>query len=361
VKVRRSTSALLALSLLGALAGCSDGPREQARSGAPDIATLTVATGGETGGVAWDGVVQAVEQAVLSAQTGGRITALHTDVDQRVSAGAVLLRISSQEQAAAAQMARAQVSSAEAQQADAKNRYERASNLIDRQLISRDDFDRVKAASDAAAAAVDAARGQLVQAEQQLAYTTVRAPYAATVALRSVELGETVSPGQPLFTLYAPGALRLEVQVPQSDAEAIRAQPAATVTLADGREVAAARVVVFPSADPQAHSNAVRVMLPALQPQPRPGQTAKVRFAAAAGPPGLWLPASTIISRGELSGAYIVSDQGVVLRQLRLGSRMADRIEVLSGLTAGERVATDPVAALAWLRSHQQSSGNPND
>lgn len=357
----RSTSAVLALSMLATLAGCGGGPGEAPKTVAPDVATLTVAPGGEAGGLAWDGVVQAVEQAVLSAQTGGRITALNSDVDQRVAAGAVLLRITSQEQAAAAQMARAQVKSAEAQHADAKNRFDRASNLIGRQLISRDDFDRVKAASDAAAAAVDAARAQLAQAEQQLAYTTVRAPYAATVASRSVELGETVSPGQPLFTLYAPGALRLEVQVPQSDVEAIRAKPAASVTLADGREVVAARVVVFPSADPQAHSNAVRVMLPALSPQPRPGQTAKVRFAAAAGPAGLWLPATAITTRGELAGAYVVNEQGIVLRQLRLGSRMTDRIEVLAGLAAGERVATDPVAALAWLRSHQQPAGITHD
>jgi hypothetical protein len=102
-------------------------------------------------------------------------------------------------------------------------------------------------------------------------------------------------------------------------------------------------------------------MLPALSPQPRPGQTAKVRFAAAAGLPGQWLPAGAVVIRGELSGAYVVNEQGIVLRQLRLGTRMADRIEVLSGLTTGERVATDPVAALAWLRSHQLGAGKSND
>lgn len=357
----RSLRSLLALPLLATFVACGGKPTDAAPPAAPDVATLTVAAGSEAGGVAWDGVVQAVEQAVLSAQTGGRVTVLNADVDQRVAAGAVLLRITSEEQAAAVQMARAQLKSAEAQQADARNRFDRASDLIGRQLISRDDFDRVKAANDAAGAAVDAARAQLAQAEQQLAYTTVRAPYSATVASRSVELGETVAPGRPLFTLYSPGAQRLEVQVPQSDAEAIRAKPAATVTLADGREVAAAKVIVFPSADPQAHSNAVRVMLPTLTPQPRPGQTAKVRFAAAAGPAGIWLPASAVTSRGELAGAYVVNPEGIVLRQLRLGGRQGDRIEVLAGLAAGEQVATDPVAALAWLRAHQQATAANHD
>ena len=355
MKAIRHANALVMASLLSGLAACGGSPTGSVKPAATDIATLTVAAGAASGGVAWDGVVQAVEQAVLSAQTAGRVTALTADVDQHVAAGAVLLRITSEEQAAAVQMARAQVQSAEAQQVDAKNRFGRASELIGRQLISKDDFDRVKSANDATAAAVEAARAQLAQAQQQLAYTSVRAPYAATVASRSVELGETVAPGQPLFTLYAPGALRIEVQVPQSDAQAIRAKPAAAVTLADGREVTGARVIVFPSADPQAHSNAVRVMLPSLSPQPQPGQTAKVRFAAASGPAGTWLPASVVINRGELSGAYVVSAEGVVLRQLRLGNRRADRIEVLAGLDPGERVAVDPVAALAWLRARQSA------
>jgi RND family efflux transporter MFP subunit len=313
------------------------------------------------GGVAWDGVVQAVDQAVLSAQTSGRVTSLHADVDQRVAAGAVLLRITSQEQGAALQMARAQLQAAEAQRDDARNRFARASELVKRQLISRDDFDRVKAASDAAAAAVEGARGLLVQAEQQMAYTSVHAPYAAIIAARTVEAGELVVAGQPLFTLYAPGALRLEVQVAQSDAEAIRAKPAARVTLADGREVDAAKVIVFPSADPQAHSNSVRVLLPALKPAPRPGQTAKVRFAAAAGGTGIWLPDDAVVSRGELTGAYVAGEQGLVLRQLRLGRRQDGRMQVLAGLAVGERVAVDPVAALQWMRAHHGETDSPHE
>jgi hypothetical protein len=68
-----------------------------------------------------------------------------------------------------------------------------------------------------------------------------------------------------------------------------------------------------------------------------------------------------VISRGELSGAYVVDAEGVVLRQMRLGNSRADRIEVLSGLAPGERVATDPVAALAWLRARQSGVENAHD
>ena len=353
MKLWSATARVGLVLVLLAVAACGGSPVSAMKPTPPDLATITVATGDDAGGVAWDGVVQAVEQSVLSAQTTGRVIALGADVDQHVAAGTVLLRITNTEQSAAVQMAQAQLQSAQAQLIDARNRFERASTLVERQLISRDDFDRVKSAFDSTSAAVQAAHGQLAEARQQSDYTTVRAPYAGTVSARSVELGETVAPGQPLFTLYAPGALRLEVQVPQAIAEAIRSRPQATVALADGREVQVAKVIVFPSADSLAHSNAVRVLLPTMSPAPRPGQTAKVRFAGSTGGDQMWLPASAVVIRGELTGAYVVRDDGVVLRQLRLGRVQGGSVEVLAGLASGERVAADPVAALHWLRQRQ--------
>jgi hypothetical protein len=146
------------------------------------------------------------------------------------------------------------------------------------------------------------------------------------------------------------------VLVPQADAERIRGNPAAQVQLPDGRGFAAAKVIVFPSADPLAHSTAVRVMLPALDPAPHPGQTAKVIFAAAAGPATLWLPASAVVRRGELSAAYVVGADGIVMRQLRIGRVRGDALEVLAGVAPGEQVAADPQAALAALRQARQGA-----
>jgi len=353
------TALLTSLALL--LAACGSKPEPAADPAPPALETLVAATSGGTGGLQWDGVVQAVEQATLSAQTSGRVAELAADVDVRVARAALLLRLTSVDQRAAADAARAQLRAAEAQLADAASRFQRASELVGRQLLSRDEFDRVQATHNAAIASRDAAAAQLAQAEQQLAYTEVRAPYAGVVAARYVELGETVAAGQPLVTLYAPGQLRLEVQVPQGDADTLRREAAATVTLPDGREVAAAKVIVYPSADPQAHSTTVRVMLPGLTDPPRPGQTAKVRFAGTSGPAGIWLPAGAVVQRGELSACYVVDAGGIVLRQLRLGSRGAERVEVVAGLKPGERIALDPVAALQALRERQGGESTPRE
>lgn len=342
-----------AMALAGLLAACSKTAPVPVAATLPTLQTVSTTVGGEGESVAWDGVVQAVDQAVLSAQTSGRVVTVGTDVDKRVAAGAELVRLTSAEQSAAVDRAQAQLRATDAQLVDAASRFRRASDLVDRQLIARDDFDRVKAAHDSASAARDAASAQLAEARQQMGYTVVHAPYAGVVAVRHVEPGETVSPGQPLITLYAPGRLRVEVEVPQRDAEAIRAHPQARITLPGGEQVNAAGVVVFPSADPAAHSNAVRVLLPAGVASPRPGQTVKVRFAAARSASGIWLPESALAVRGELTGVYVVSPESVVLRQVRTGRRESGRVQILAGLDAGEAVAADPVAALQSLRALQ--------
>jgi RND family efflux transporter MFP subunit len=331
------------------LAACGHERPATVAAAMPSLQTLVVASGGGAGGMYWDGVVQAVGQSLLSAQASGRVTALPVDVDQHVAAGTVLLRLTDEEQRSGVEAARAQLRSAEAQLADAAARFQRASELVGRQVIARDDFDRIRAVRDSASAARDAAAAQLAQAEQLLGYTTVRAPYDGIIAARHVEPGETVAPGQPLFNVYAPGQLRIEALVPQADAQSLRGKPA-MVVLPDGREVQAASVIVYPAADPAAHSTTVRVLLPKLDAAPRPGQTARVRFAGKAAQ-GIWLPESAITVRGELSGAYVVDAQGIALRQLRLGTRAGGRVEVIAGLAAGERVASDPVAALQALQS----------
>ena len=350
------------------LAACADAPAPVATPALPkDFATFTVEAGGAIPGRGWEGVVESVRRADLAAQTAGRVTAVNVDVDDRVAAGQVLLRISAVEQQAGANTARAQLRAAEAAAAEAEQTWRRYAALGGGQYVSRQQVDQARAARDAAAAARDAARAQVAQAAQQAAYTVVRAPFAGIVAAREVEPGETVAPGQPLMRVYAPRELRIEVLVPQSRAEAIRRDPRARVLLPGGREVVPAEVVVFPAADPASHSVNVRVRLPDLDPPPAPGTTAKVVFDADVGTADggtampLRIPASAVAQRGELSGVYVQQDGRIVLRQLRLGAHAGDSVEVISGLRPGDRVVRDPVAAVQALAARRKAAEGAHD
>lgn len=340
------------------LSACGGQPTTDQLPPLPKLQTLTVAAGSPVDARAWDGVVEAVHQATVSAQTSGRVTMVEADVDDRVKAGAVLLRLTAVEQQAGADTARAQLRAAQAAAAEAEQNYKRFAALAPSQYVSRAQIDQARAARDSAVAAVAAARAQLAQAGQQTSYTVVRAPYAGVVSRRDVEPGETVAPGQPLMTVYAPGALRIEVQVPQSVADAIRNSGRARVELADGRSVDAAQVIVFPAADPETHSVAVRIGLPDLSPAPAPGTTARIIFPLsgdAAGQRIVQIPANVLVQRGEVNGVYVLADGTLRLRQLRLGRSADGKIEVLAGLKQGEKIAADPVAAVQALAAQREA------
>lgn len=349
---------ILATGVLLILAACGSDPAVPVLPPLPKLATITVRVGGADHGRAWDGVVEAVQRADLSAQTAGRVVAVDADVNDHVAEGAVLLRLTAVEQQAGANVARAQLRAADAAAAEAEATFARYAPLAARQLVSRLQLDQVRATRDSAVAARDAARAQLAQAGQQADYTVVRAPFAGLVSARRVEPGESIAPGQALMSIYAPGALRIQVQVPQSDADAIRVLNRARVVLADGRSVEVDEVIVFPSADPTTHSVSVRVVLPTLEDPPQPGATAKVVFAISGGASVLQIPRSALVQRGEISGVYVLAGNQLSLRQLRLGQRVGDQVEVLAGLKGGETITADPVAALQALIAQRKAAGN---
>lgn len=363
----RNLRSLLLPALL-VLAACGTESSTQVPALPADLATFTVAAGQALPGRGWDGVVEAVRNAELAAQTAGRVSMIAVDVNDHVKAGDVLLRITAVEQDAGANAARAQLRAAEASAEEAEKNYQRFMALLDAQYVSKAQIDQARAGRDSAVAARNAAAAMVAQAAQQAAYTVVRAPYSGIVSNRHVELGETVAQGRALMAVYAPDALRIEVAVPQTRADAIRRDPRAQVQLANGQSVDATEVIVFPAADALTHSVNVRVHLPKLDTPLAPGTTAKVIFPADGEPTaekeaigGVSIPASSIVQRGELTGVYVVQDGRLLLRQLRLGARHAEQVEVITGLKAGDVVASDPVAAMQAIVAQRQAAEGGRD
>lgn len=347
-------AALLALSL--AACGSSE-PLSPPQAVTPPIELFEAQLQPAARERVWDGVVEAVNAATLSAQTGGRVLELPFDVNDYVRAGEVVVRFTDVEQQSGQRQAQAALSAARAAADEAAAEFRRISEVYERRLVSRAQFDQASARRDATRAQLEAAQAAVKAASEQVDYTVVRAPYSGIVTQRFVEVGETVGPGQPLISGLSLDRLRLAVQVPQSDVQAIRENGRAALVLADGRRIEAERVTVFPYADPATHSFSVRVELPEAETGLAPGMAAKVAFVVGESS-RLLLPRSSLVRRGEVAGAYVLGPTGLVLRQLRLGHAAGEQVEVLAGLAAGERVALDPVAAGLWLEQQRRGGGN---
>ncbi|WP_297801206.1 efflux RND transporter periplasmic adaptor subunit [Arenimonas sp. GDDSR-1] len=344
--------------LCTALASCSSETGLPPAMDLRSMEAIAPQTGNAGTGSSWDGVVEAVQQADLTAQTAGRVSAVLVDVNDRVSAGQVLLRLSGVEQRAGAEAARAQAAAARAQAVEAETSYRRYAGLAKQQYISKQQLDQALAAKNAAQANARAAEAVAAQAAQQADYTEIRAPYSGVLSQRLVEPGESVAPGQPLLRVFNPDRFRVQIQVPQGVAAIIRTAPQAEVVLVDGTVLTAESVLVYDSADAASHSVSVRVHLPKTETPLVPGQVASVRFAATTSDARIRLPETAIWHRGELSGAYVIGKDRLLLRQLRLGESRDGYVEVISGLSEGERVAADPVRAAQALSEYRAKQEN---
>lgn len=308
----------------------------------------------------FEGVLEAVNRATVSAQTSGRIIELSFDVDDYVERGAVLLKFSAAEQTARHQQAQAALEEAVARLREAQNERARIAGIYAKRLVAKAAMDKADAELKAAQARHESANARAAETAEQLEHTVVRAPYSGIVVERHIEVGELANPGQPLMTGISLEHLRATTSVPQHYIATARAAAEARIYAQDRQPLVGSDITVSPYADPQAHSFRVRVNLPALEPAAGlyPGMLVKIGFATGS-EEQLLMPAQAVVRRSEVTAAYVVAPDGRVrFRQVRVGATQADgRVVVLSGLNDRERVAIDPVAAGEALKA--QSADDP--
>jgi len=180
----------------------------------------------------------------------------------------------------------------------------------------------------------------------------VKAPYAGIVADLPVSVGDMALPGRPLATLYDPQALRVSAAVAPSTLPGTLTPAQVQIELG-GQLIQPRAVQILPAADPATHTVTVRADLPAGT-AARPGQFARLLWVGRdsgldvtpGATPRLYVPAQAVMRRAEMSVVYVLDPQGKPqLRQVRVGPAGTERMEVLSGLSAGEPVVLDPQAA----------------
>ena len=166
-------------ALLLALTACGSKPPQAGLPPLPALQTVVARAADDPHGRSWDGVVEAVQQAVLTAQTSGRVVAVDVDLNDRVVAGQVLLRLSAVEQQAGANTARAQLRAAEAAAVEAEANYRRFAALAADRHVSRAQIEQARASRDSANAAREVSRS--------VPATIIRETPAARARSRTVE------------------------------------------------------------------------------------------------------------------------------------------------------------------------------
>jgi RND family efflux transporter MFP subunit len=318
---------------------------------APQVPVLTLGAKAVSTGYELDGVVEAVRQATVSAQATGRVSSLLVKVGDKVKAGQVLATIDDRDTQTGVARSQAQVAQSEAELANALANVQRTRDLRKQGFVSQAALDVAESQYKAAQAGRAGAGAGAQQARLAQSFTQVTAPFDGYVMETLAQAGDLAVPGKPVATVYAPQPLRVVVQVPASMGAQARSAQRIELQVGETWVQPAAQQGVT-AADPVSQTLTWKMdVSAAAATQLMPGQQARVRFVGGSAQ-RMVVPQAAVLRRGELTGVYVTSDKGFVLKAVRLGVQHGDSVEVLAGLKAGDVVAANAIqAGLAGAQS----------
>lgn len=368
------TKLVLLLISVGLFAGC--GSREEAASSAAEavsgVPLQTVRLQSTPDLYTAVGTVRSRTTSELGAQISGTVREVHVKEGDRVRRGQALAVLD--DRTPRAQLGAAQAGVVEATQGlveveqalqaalaerqFAEATYRRYQGLLEKKSLSRQEFEgaetRFKTA-DANVRAIEAkktrieARGAQARSQQESAaalysFSRIVSPIDGVVAARSVDEGTLVMPGAPLFTVEDTAQYQLEASLPEQFVSRASAGQQVSVTIG-GEKLTGHVAEVVPTSDVMSRTFQVKIDLP-RDCRCRSGQYGQAQF-----PVGevkrLVVPRSALVAQGQLEGIFVINTEGrAELRLVRTGKEFVDRVEILAGLTEGERVATSQLERL---------------
>ena len=325
---------VLAVALAGALVAC-DSREDQALQGkvapgpAPVQAVVTeVQTVQAPLRVEVTGQVTALVQATLSSQVQAAVEKLLVREGTVVKKGQTLVVLDSRD-------LREELARAQAEAENALAHLDRMKQLYREDAVSKQEQENADRTFKVAEANRRAAL-------TKVSYTVVTAPFDGVITEKKIEAGEIASPGQSLLKMEDPHQLRLEATVAEGDLPSLSRGAAIPVTIdALGSGTLPGKVAqILPSGDPATHTFLVKVELP-LTAGLKTGMFGRLLLDKGTAQTFV-VPRAAVIERGELTGLYIVGPDSLArLRWVKLGRTVGESIEILSGVTAGERLLAD--------------------
>ncbi len=345
---------LLAAGLL-TLGGCARKEQGGAAGTPPVVRGVTVEEAGTS--VLPDeqeavGTVKARNSALIAARLAGTVRAVNVKEGDRVQRGRLLVSLEAAEStagaagaAAGAEEAKRALDEARARQKLADATFERYRKLFQEQAVTRQEFDGKETERAVAAEGVARAEARLTQARETsraagtiAGYTRITAPITGIVTGKTVDAGMTVFPGTQLMTVEEEGSYRLEVAVPEALLGRVKSGATLRVSLDGGGDMTGRVAEVVPTVDPASRTFTVKVDIAAKG--LRSGMYGRAYF-----PVGdrqtLLVPKGAVVERGALTSVWVVGGGNVArMRLVKVGRAAGGRVEVLAGLSPGEKVVT---------------------
>ncbi len=280
------------------------------------------------------GTVHAREAVTITAKVSETVQQVHFDSGDKVARGAPLVTLSGQQQQAA-------LSEAQATANEAAGLYRRQSDLAAQQLIARASLDTQRATR-------DAANARVAQIRAQLADRVVRAPFAGVLGIRKVSPGALVTPGTAIATLDDIARVYVDFPLPESELAfaGVGQRVSGSSASWPGRSFDGTVTAIDPRIDAASRALTVRASFPNPDQALRPGMLVEVSVHRAERK-ALLLPEIAVVQVGGKTFVWRVDAQGKVAQaDVTIGARHDGLAEVVSGLSAGDRIVVEGTGKL---------------
>jgi RND family efflux transporter MFP subunit len=291
------------------------------------------------------GTVVALESVRVASRLMGYIRDIAVVEGESVKAGQRLFSIDPLDIEGAVEQARLGLRQAEDAMRDAKADAERFENLFKEEVVSRQQYEKMKLNYDIAVSRAAQAKAGLGTAQGQMRYATVTSPINGVVTQKLANEGDIAAPGHPVLMLENPAHMQVQTAVSETLYKSIRQGQSVMVEIDGLDQPVSAKVArLSPAADPMTHTYTIK--LDVTSPGLKSGVFARVLF-----PTGkrsvLALPEAAVLERAGITGVFVVNAEGAAqYRMVRVGKAGDGQVEVLSGLNPGERVVTSNAQAV---------------
>lgn len=335
---------ILILAIL--LAGCAR--TEPVKEEAPLVRTQKMQLNGNGQSSGYPGEVRGRYETQLAFQVSGKISKRNVELGSVVNAGDVLMEIDAKDIQQTVNITSAQMASAESQLNLAQSNLERYRKLFEQGAVSRAQLDQYENAYEVAAAAVRQTAAQYTQGANQLGYSALVADSTGVIAAVNAEAGQVVSAGQIVLTLVKDGEREIEISIPENRIEDLRNAQQIRVTFWALPDVTVEGKVreISPVADKITRTYKARISLQNPPAGVNLGMTANVAIASAGSRQAVYIPIAAIYQTGDTPGVWVVANETVSLRPVKVGAFGDGQIQVLEGLQDGDVIVTAGVQKL---------------
>ncbi len=302
--------------------------------------------------LALPGDVRAFEETKIYARADGYLLKWNSDIGAKVEAGHVLAEIDTPELDQELNQSRAALAQAQANLVLARSSAERWQRLLKDRAVSQQEVDEKTSALAAREADVKAAEAAVARLEKLSSFKEVRAPFAGTITRRHVDTGALIRAGgnaSALFDLAQTDTLRVQVNVPQAYLRDIAIGSTVAIAVAEypGRAFPGKVLRTSGAFDATTRTMLTEIEVPNRNGELFPGIHVDVQLTLAQANPPIVVPARAVIIRGEgLQVAEVDDANAIRLQKVQAGRDLGRTVEIVSGLSDGARIVTNPTDTL---------------